>query len=264
MKKGVILFAYNTEDYDYVKMAEYAVKRIHYFLDLPVTLVTGNRQYQNNLFDKVIYEEANTNNKKDRKVWFNKDRYKAFDLSPYDNTLILDVDYVVNSQKLNKLFQIMDDICVHNTTEFLMQPNLPYEYLSAYSYKTAWATVIGFKKTNKAKQVFDCMKMIQENYNHYSNVYNFVAGTFRNDYAISIALHIVNGHLLPKSDIIPWNLIHVGKNTSVYKTNDNVLCEEFVVIFDNWKKNKIKKEYIQFKNLDFHVINKDNFVELLP
>lgn len=263
MTKGVLLFAFNTVDYNYVKMAEYATKRINHFLNLPVTLVTSDKEYKNNLFDKIVYTEANTNNKKEGKVWINKDRFKAYELSPYDTTLLLDVDYVVNSNKLSNLFEIVDDICVHNTTEFFMQPNTPYEFLSSYSYQTAWATVVCFKKTSKSKQVFDCVKMIQENYNHYANLYNFVAGTFRNDYAITIALHIVNGHLLPKSDIIPWNLLHVGRNTSIYKNNDDVLCQEFTVIFDNWKRGKIKKEYIDFKNIDFHVINKDNFVELL-
>lgn len=266
MTKGVILFAHNTLKYNYFKMAQYCAARINHFLKLPVTVVTDEESCFNqnlSMFNKVIYSKPNKTNKKEKQVWINKDRFKAYDLSPYDETILLDVDYVVNSNNLLKTFDIVEDICVHNNTEFVMQPNLPQEMISPYSYKTCWATVVTFRKTIKAKQVFQCVEMIQENYDHYANVYNFVAGTFRNDYAITIGLQIVNGHLKNIRDYIPWNLFHIGKLTTVYKTNDSPLCDEFLVLHDNWKNNKIKKEYIILKNIDFHVINKDNFVELI-
>ena len=263
MSKGVVLFAFNTESYDYVKMAKYCASRINYFLNLPVTLITNDTLADKQIFDQIINVEANIKNKKEGKIWINKDRYKAFELSPYDETILLDVDYVVNSDKLLKLFTILKDICVHNHTEFVMQPNLPQEFLSPYSEQIAWATVIAFKKTNKAKQVFECIKMVQNNYQHYTNVYNFVAGTYRNDYALGIALRIVNGHLNDKHDFIPWSLLHVGKNTSIYPVNNELLCSEFISLFDNWKNGKIKKEYAILKNIDFHMINKENFLEIV-
>ena len=33
---------------------------------------------------------------------------------------------------------------------------------------------------------------------------------------LTLALKIVNGHSDVPSDYIPWSLVHVGKNTSVY------------------------------------------------
>jgi len=266
MSKGVLLFAHNTPKYNYLKMAVFCANRIKHFLGLPITVITDVESTTNcetSIFDNIIYTIPNKTNKKEKEIWINKDRFKAYELSPYDETILLDVDYVVNSDKLLKTFDIVEDICVHNNTEFVMNPKLPQEMISAYSFKTCWATVVTFKKTLKAKQVFECMEMIQKNYDHYANIYNFVAGTFRNDYAVSIGLQIVNGHLQNPVDFIPWNLYHVGKLTSVYKNNDSTLCDEFLVMHDNWKNGKIKKEYIILKNIDFHVINKDNFVELL-
>lgn len=264
MSKGVLLFAHNTTKYNYFKMACFCAKRIKHFLTIPITVVTDIESTTNcdlTIFDNVIYSIPNKTNKKEKEVWINKDRFKAYELSPYDETILLDVDYVVNSDKLLKTFDIVQDICVHNTTEFVMQPKLPQEFISPYADKTCWATVVTFKKTKKSKQVFECIEMIQENYNFYSHVYNFVAGTYRNDYAITIALRIVNGHLNNLYDYIPWNLYHVGKNTYVKPTDNNILCDNFLVMFDQWKNGKIKKEYAYLNNVDFHMINKDNYIE---
>ena len=63
--------------------------------------------------------------------------------------------------------------------------------------------------------------------------------------------------------------VHVGKNTSIYadypdcqipETKDTfVFNTEFTVMFDNWKNSKIRKEYINIKDMDFHIMNKDLF-----
>lgn len=264
MSRGVLIFAFNTVDINYVKMAEYTATRINHFLNLPVTLVTDtNLTSVHNIFDKVINIEPNYTNLKKGKVWINKDRYKAFELSPYNSTILLDVDYIVNSQKLNKLFDIVEDICAHNTTNFAFLLKNEQELLSNISYQTFWATVVCFKKTKKAKQVFDCMKMIQENYGHYANIYQFMPSPYRNDYALSVALHIVNGHILPISEIIPWNLFHVDDKVSIYKIISSNLCNEFLLMKDNINFGRLKKEYIIIKDLDFHLLNKDSMLELI-
>jgi hypothetical protein len=144
-----------------------------------------------------------------------------------------------------------------------MHPNAPQELLSSYSYETLWATVVAFKKTNRAKQIFDTLKMVQENYEHYANIHSFVGGVYRNDYALTLALKIVNGHSDDKNDYIPWRLMHVGKNTQIYKTGADEFDTEFTVMFDNWQRGKIRKEYNIIKDMDFHTINKDLFVEMI-
>lgn len=266
MKRGAILFAFNSPKFNYYEMAEFTAKRINHFLNLPVTLVTDVKslpqdpQYK---FDNVVLVEPDTNNKRDWGIWINKGRYQAYELSPYDETLLLDVDYMVNSNKLLKAFDFCVDFCCHDTTEFLMQPNAPQEVLSAYSYKTLWATAVVFKKTSRAKQIFECLEMVQKNFDHYANIHSFISATFRNDYALTLALNIVNGHSTQKSDIIPWNLVHIGKNTQVHKSNDDSMSTEFTIIYDNWQRGKIRKEYINITDMDFHVMNKENFLELM-
>jgi len=274
--RGVLLFAFNSSKYEYTKMAEYNAKRVHAFLGLPTTLITDSKSKKSlktpDVFDKIKVIKADPNNKKDGVPWLNKGRYQAYALSPYDETLLLDVDYIINSDKLLKTFDFSDSFCCHNETEILMWPGAPQESLSSYSYNSLWATVIMFKKSDRAKQIFDVMRMVQENYAHYANIHNFVNGVFRNDYALTLALKIVNGHTNNPSDFIPWRLVHIGKDSSIYADKADCSIPEatpaykyidfntnFTVMFDHWKNSKLRKEYIKIQDMDFHIINKDLF-----
>jgi hypothetical protein len=266
MSRGAILFAFNSPKYDYYAMAEYTAKRINHFLDMPVTIVTDEKSLPKKSkykFDKVVTIKPDTSNMRDQSVWINKGRYQAYELSPYQETLLLDVDYMVNSDRCLKTFELTEDFCCHDTTSFYMHPGVPQEVLSSYSYKTLWATVVAFRKTKRAKQIFECLEMVQNNYHHYAAIHSFVDGVYRNDYALTLALRIANGNTLLTGDIIPWNLLHVGKNTSVYANSKKKWNTEYTVMFDNWQKGKIRKEYIVIKDTDFHVMNKDVFVDLI-
>lgn len=247
-------------------MAVATAKRVNHFLKLPVTVVTDTESLPTDpayVFDRTIIAEADTSNTRDHAVWINKGRFRAYDLSPYDETILLDTDYMVNSDRLLKTFDICEDFCCHDSTSFLMHPGVPQEVLSVYSFQTVWATVVTFRKTVRAKQIFDCLKMVQENYNHYANIHSFIGGIFRNDYALTIAMRIVNGHSDNKQDVIPWNLVHVGKNTSVYRNSADEFNTEYTVMYDNWQRGKIKKEYITLTDTDFHTMNKALFMELI-
>lgn len=275
ISRGVVLFAFNSSKYNYVEMAEYCARRASTFLGLPTTLITDAKSAPkgSDTFDNIIEVIPDKNNIREHQVWINKGRYQAYELSPYDETLLIDVDYVINSDKLLKTFDFSDSFCCHNRTDFLMHPNVPQEYLSSYSYSSLWATVIMFKKSNRAKQIFEALEMVQDNYDHYANIHSFVGGIYRNDYGLTLALNIVNGHSTEPSDYIPWDLVHVGKNTSVYANEEDVQvpCDgqcwdfntEFTVMFDNWKNSKMRKEYMTIKDMDFHVMNKDLFVGIM-
>jgi len=265
MNKGVLLFAFNSPKYNYYEMAVHTAKRVNYFLNLPVTVVTNSESItvDNYKFDKVILATANTSNKRDWGVWINKGRYQAYELSPYDSTILLDTDYMINSDTLLKTFTLPTDFCCHNKTSFLFYPNAEQERLSPYSFETLWATVIRFDKTIRSKQIFESLKMVENNFQHYSLIHGFIPSTFRNDYGLTLSLRLVNGHSELVSDYIPWNLLHVSNNTPIYKNNTNDLNTEYTVIFDNWQRGKIRKEYITVKDTDFHIMNKDNFMELI-
>jgi hypothetical protein len=47
------------------------------------------------------------------------------------------------------------------------------------------------------------------------------------------------------------------------RCKDDEFNTEYTVMFDNWNRGKIRKEYITIKDMDFHVMNKSNFMELI-
>lgn len=260
--RGAVLFAFNTDETDYVKMAVYTAKRINRFLELPVTLITDastDLSTYDYTFDKVEITESNTDNSRSNKLWLNKGRHKAYELSPYDETLVMDTDYQVNSRRMLKTFDIYENFMCHKSVNFFMLNNIEQEKLSAISIPSVWATTMTFNRSQYTEDVFNCMRMIEENYSHYSELHKMTLPYYRNDYALALALRIVNGHLDNPKDFMPWNLVHVAKNTVVYRESDT----SYVVVYDNWKNNKIKKEFIVVKDMDFHMLNKTNFMELI-
>jgi hypothetical protein len=252
MTRGILLFAFNNGKTDYFEMAARTAKRANKFLNLPVTVVTDSNtdlsKYED-VFDSIIINESDTTNIKDNQVWINKGRHKAYDLSPYDETLVLDTDYLINSSALLKPFELYDDFMCHNSTNYLLVPN-QIEKVSQTFIETAWATVIYFKKTSRTKQIFECMEMIQNNYQHYVCLFNIISTMYRNDYSLTIALWIVNGHTTSKQDYIPWNLLHLNNHVTTHRINET----EYLCIKNN--------KYITVKDIDFHILNKNTFMEL--
>ena len=139
MSKGALLFAFNSHKYNYYEMAVATAKRINYFLDLPVTVVTDETSIPDNrdyTFDKTITVTPDKSNRRDWGIWINKGRYQAFELSPYAETLLLDTDYMVNSTKLLTTFDLPTDFCCHNTTIYLFNFFFSEEIFLVYFFYT--------------------------------------------------------------------------------------------------------------------------------
>lgn len=258
MTRGVVLFAHNNGKDDYYGMAVATAKRINFFLDLPVTVITDTNSIKQikYTFDQTIIIEPDTTNQRKKASWYNKGRYKIYELTPYSDTIILDTDYLVNSTTLLDAYKLDTDFVCHDKIKWLMGGS-DQEYFYRNFISTLWATVIRFKKTSRAKQIFDMMGAVQENYDHYTNIYRFSGGTFRNDYALTIALKTVNGHYSNPGDYFPWKLLHVPLDIKVYR--DTLTSYTFVSVD---KKNE-KTYYLKVKDTDFHMLNKSNFMELV-
>ena len=266
MKRGALLFAFNSPKTDYYAMAEFTAKRINHFLNLPVTIVTDAESLPSSSdyrFDKTVITEADTNNNFRNDVWINKGRYQAFQYSPYDETLLLDVDYMVNSDMLLKCFDITKDYSCHGSIAQMMRPEGDNEYFGKSNFPLLWATVVTFQRTKKAEQLFNCMEMIQKNYRHYADLFQFNGDVFRNDIALTLSHKLINGQLPNISHILPWNLMHIWLKTKVFADSNKEFNTEYTVVYDHWKNNKVKKEYIKITDMDFHVINKEVFQGLM-
>ena len=144
--KGVILFATNTDTVDYVAIAHRAERLINHYLNLPVTIIetlqtTANKRYN---IDTGTFE-----------TWNNKGRGTAYDLSPYDQTLLIDSDYLIFDNNLLKILDTLQDYTIARHNHFV--GNTPLPLMGKYSLPTLWATVVIFNKTAKSQMLFDLL-----------------------------------------------------------------------------------------------------------
>jgi len=211
--RGAVIFAHNTPTVDYKRIAEQASRLIQHTLKLPVTVFLETSQTQDNF--RIGYAHGTE--------WYNGDRYRAYELSPYDETILLDSDYLILDDALLKILDTVDDyrMMTNNQTPASAANNS----MGATSLSHVWATAVIFKKTNKAKQLFDLIGRIQRNYDYYRRLYNFSARNFRNDYAFAIADNIINGY--QPSQGIPWTMLTADKPIKKLEIkNNNVILRE--------------------------------------
>jgi hypothetical protein len=99
---------------------------------------------------------------------------------------------------------------------------------------------------------FDLIKHIQEEWNHYRRVYQIQSNLFRNDFAFSIALHILNG--FNKGSFcgeMPGKLLYITDQDILWNMNDENML--FLVA----KKDYLGEYYaINTKDMNMHVMNK--------
>ena len=210
MSKGVLIFARNNDQLDYVKQAYFAAVRVKQYLDVPVSIATENveylkKRYDVSILDKIIkietIEASNNRNFKDGAMWTKTASFKnigradSYDLSPYDETLVIDSDYIISNNHLAECFNSKHDFLIYKDATDIsrVRSEIEFQNISDSSIPFYWATCVFFRKTEENKIFFDLVKHIQDNYVHYRKVYQITNPMFRNDYAFSIAIHIMNG-----------------------------------------------------------------------
>ena len=223
MTRGIVIFAYNNELIDYVAMAAWSARNIHRHLGLPVCVVTDATDLPAHYeFDQVVNTTKHSEYNRyfsdfaDTVTWYNKNRMDAYQLSPWDQTLVLDADYVVASDQLLTLFDSGQDFLAHNRAYDVIgaEPFCSNNTFGRYHMPMSWATVMFFTRSRTANLIFDTMHMIRDNWPHYQDLYGITPATYRNDYALTIAQLIVNGQTLTWPTI-PWPLASVTPSPKV-------------------------------------------------
>jgi hypothetical protein len=263
LTRGVLIFAFNNEQTDYVAMAAWSAKNIRKHLGLPVAIVTDvGDSSRSQTFDKVIsaipasggtryFEDYQTS-----VTWHNAGRPDAYSLTPWDETLVLDADYVVASSELNKLWSSKADfMCYKNALDMSTGKLMTgLNTFGQYNMPMWWATVMMFRKSNTAQYIFDCMNMVRNNWQHYRDLYGIAKATYRNDFALSIALGIVSGHT-GVVDEIPGTLLSVMPET--------VLTKDDLGYNINFADASGKQKYISFTGVDFHAMGKKHLENII-
>lgn len=255
MTTGALIFAYNNDQTDYVSMAAWSARNIRRHLDIPVAVVTDSVP-ADGLFDHVIVQGSQSVNTRyfsdygTHVTWHNTNRASALELTPWDQTLVLDADYVVASSDLTKVLNSQQDFLAHSWAYDITGLNdfLGLNYFGNYRMPMSWATVMMFRRSQHAELIFDSMNMIRDNWAHYCNLYANTKTTYRNDHALSIALGIVNGHTTHHNSI-PWGLASLTLQHDLQQISP----DNYRVNFVNLEQ---KPQWISIRNQDFHAMGK--------
>ena len=280
IKNGVCMFAYNNKEIDYAKLAVIAALHVKANMkNNKVALICDQgtagyiehgieKRLVNAAFNYIIIDEIDDNIKNTRvhhdSPWYtfsapfkNHNKHKIFEYSPFDRTLLIDIDYFISNSNLDAVFETDAPLSMYNhalNLEFKV-PHQDEVRLQPYGVDMWWSTVVYFDKSDFCKLFFDLWGHIRDNYDFYKFRYGFPGTLYRTDYAVSIAIHILNGMMdndslvqtLPgkfmrymdqKDDLVEVQ----GKNKLLFLSNNRE---------ENWK-----DLLVQCTNENVHLMNK--------
>jgi hypothetical protein len=276
MKNGAVIFAHNNTGIDYTKLAVFSAMRVKEYLDIPVSIVTDNpdylySQYPTHPFDQVItisstevgaqrlFYDGSMSSR--RLEWKNLTRHQVYNLTPYDKTLVLDSDYVVCSNNLKLAFERDASFQIFKNSFDISywRDTKPYHRVNAYSIPFYWATVFVFSKDPTTQAFFDLVTYIKQNWLYFRILYNIDQATFRNDFAFSIAINIMNGKMEGDFALdLPGKMCYIEDKDVLLDIKGNAM--KFLL-----QKKDYLGEYTAAKTsgLDMHVMNKPSLLRII-
>jgi hypothetical protein len=269
MTTGALIFAQNNKSVDYVKLAVFAASRVDEHLKIPVSLVTDDKRwleknYPDHKFSSVI--EIKPSNVAQSRMfhdgamaskfseWKNWTRSQVYDLTPYDRTLVIDSDYIINSSLLKIALDNDHEFQIYRKSVDLSidRSTVEFDRINQYSVPFYWATVFIFDKSPIMESFFTLVEYIKQNWIYFKTLYSITSATYRNDFAFSIAIHIMNGKT--NGDFateLPGKMIYVSDQDFLINAKENKM--NFLVTKKNFY-----GEYTAVKTtgVDVHVMNK--------
>lgn len=287
MSRGCLIYAFNNEEIDYITIAKEAARRVKLYLDIPVCLITDSLTQatevdpNNEYFDTVIdvwldkslkstaellnqrnvrqYSDGSMTTKKAN--FKNSVRTKTYELSPYDETLVIDSDYFIANDILKNCWEQEQDFLIYKEGFDLTgyRLNSEFDKVSDYTIDFYWATAFWFRKCPATKTLFDLIDHIREHWDYYKLVYQFASHLYRNDHAFSIALHIINGYTgAAWAGKMPGRMLYTLDKDVLVDMDD----QGFRILLE---KQHRQGEYtmIKTKNVSLHLMNKFSLHRML-
>ena len=276
MTRGILIYAHNNRTVDYALMAIISGGLAKKHLGQPASLVTDQNTVDWMVTSK-IYDRAETifenifvvprpgsNNSRrlydgiERSVvpFINTNRYSAYDITPYQRTLLIDADFLVFSNRLAEYWDADSNVMIaESINDIYDQQRLGYHdrYVSDVGIKLYWATTVMFTKNTYSKMFFDLVRHVQDNYQYYADTYRFDPKQYRNDIAFSVAKHVLEGFEKSSCGCLPAVLTLQDRDII-----DSVDADKLTVLVSP----KLDANYCAacLRGIDIHVMNKQSMV----
>ena len=277
MTRGALIFAHNNRDIDYAYMAMLSARLAKKNLGIPVSLVSdpstldwaktsNNYEQLISTFDKIIeVDRPITDNMRRlhdgvhfKNIPFvNANRANVYELTPYDQTLLMDSDFLIFSNRLSSYWDVDADVMIaKNMLDIYDQKRLGYhdKYVSDTGVHLYWATTVMFKKTPYSKMFFELVNVIRQNYQYYADLFRFDTTQYRNDISFSVAKHILDGFETNTNESLPPILTVLDKDVlqSVDATG------KLIILASPHSDNNYYAAAV--RGLDIHVMNKQSII----
>lgn len=208
MTKGILIFAQNNKTDDYVKQAYLCAMSGMHSGNKHFTLVTDKDVDEKIafIFDKVIvlkHDQAKSSE------WKIENRWKAFNLSPYDETIVVDSD-VLFLDKINwALFSKEELYFTQNPITYRQEPINDTYYRKVFHQNSLFNIYTGlyyFKKTKRVAQFFALLETVITDWKDFYEVFctNFKPKHCSIDVCAAIALELIEYDNFQQTDIIDF------------------------------------------------------------
>ena len=273
------MFAHNNSEIDYFRLAvvnalliqkNTGIKNITVVTD-PHSLKQGEKTLGKRLIKKAInniivtekdknFKERNLRLYKDTShstkhlQFYNVNRCDAYDLSPYDETILVDVDYLILSDTLNHCWGHNNELMMNWKYQDIMyerkDPSLAR--LNDMGITMYWATVVYFRKTEYVESFFNLVKHVRNNPQYYKDLYKWQGTLYRNDYSFSIAAHVMSGFVDKGIPQLPTTLYKSFDTDDIHSAVD----ENTIIMYLEKPRSPGDFMLTKWQDVDLHVMNK--------
>jgi len=242
VSKGALLLATPHDTIDYIGFAKLAAKLIEKHLGIDTHIHVGEAKPGN--VRAFRWHTGDT----ERVQWHNSDRPLAYDLSPYDETLLIDVDYLTFNNQLKDYFGGNHEfLCYDRVWDVTHTDSMKNDAtMTSAGHPMLWATVVYFRKCELAHRIFEMMKNIQTNWRYHSKFWGFSGNRYRNDFSLTLAHQLMQGY--QQGTTFNHALPSLSTMDTIYKVKGSELLIKYT--YDE------SDNAVRIKDTNLHVMNK--------
>lgn len=279
MNNGILIFVYNNRDVDYARSSLISGFMAKKNLGVPVSIITDDStikwmqesniyQHAEKLFDKIILtERPKSQNRRNLRngglesksvLFLNDNRCKAWELTPYDRTLLIDSDFLIYSKTLSQYWEVESNIMLSRSMKDIIGGNrCGYHdmFVSDTGPKLFWATTIMFSKNKQSKIFFELAEYVRDNYRYFSDLYGFTVDQYRNDISFSIAYHMLANFADTQEYFLP-PILTIQDVDSVQEMDEN-----FIRAYIHDSNSGSGNILCYLNDIDVHLMNKNSIID---
>jgi len=282
--KGFLLHAFGSKDLDYGKLAVCCALSIKTNLknnNVTVLMDEGTKEWIHSTvpqsiidkaFDQIIIPDEKFRGGKRRHFdspWLtfkaefnNQPRVLSYKYSPYDETIVLDTDYLVMNNSFDSIWNNKNNVLInHKAIDLKGDPfgDITDQKLSKYGIPMYWATIVYFKKCKFSETFFNLVDYVREEYNFFQFLYGFKKGFYRNDFSFSVAAHIMSGYITQGINSFPESEILTSyQKDGIAKVKDS----NEIIFFAHKVDEPWMDTLVNIKNQNVHIMNKRELLRI--